>query len=311
MTSVLTPNAKQQFLDNSGRPANGFKVFTYAAGTTTKIATKDGPSGANNPNPIILNYRGEADVWIEPNVAYKYVLAPPTSPDPPTSPIWTRDNIVSSQLITLYGGVDTGSANAYVLTFTANFSALTDGIVIYWVPANTNTLSSTLNVNGLGAVALVRQDGSALTGGEVLSGQIAQVIYRSGSFRLIGSVPVSGVFTGVLTGVVGTVSATCQYTVSGRIVSVRLPNTLSGTSNATACTITGMPTFLSPGSGMTLALPDSGFLNNSVVVNTVSAVVTGVSPGIITFLLAGNATGFNAANGKGINNTLGLTWMLP
>jgi hypothetical protein len=92
---------------------------------------------------------------------------------------------------------------------------------------------------------------------------------------------------------------------------VRLPNTLSGTSNATACTITGMPAFLSPGSGMTLALPDSGFLNNSVVVSTVSAVVTGVSPGVITFLLAGNATGFNAGGGKGINNTFGLTWMLP
>lgn len=311
MPNVLTPNAKQQFFDNNGRPLAGGKLFTYAAGTSTKLATTVSAAGANNANPIILDYRGEANVWIPPNVSYKFVLSPSTDTDPPTHAIWTVDAIVSSQLITLYGGVDTGSANAYLLTFTANFSAYTDGIVIYWVPANTNSLSSTLNVNGLGAVALVRQDGTALTGGEVIAGQIAQVIYRSGAFRLIGSVPVSGTFTGTMTGLVGTVTATCQYTISGRIVSVRLPLTLSGTSNANTCTITGMPTFLSPGSGMTLALPDSGFLNNSVVVNTVSAVVSGVFPGIVTFLLAGNAAGFNVAGGKGINTTFGLTWMLP
>lgn len=147
MTDVLSPNVKQQFFDNNGAPANQYRVFTYQAGTTTKLATyTDSTGGTPNSNPITLNARGECNLWIPPNVAYKYVYTYPGSDDPPTNPIWSVDNIVSSQLVTLYGGVDTGTANAYILTFTANFTAYTDGIIIYWLPSNNNTGASTLNV---------------------------------------------------------------------------------------------------------------------------------------------------------------------
>lgn len=187
MPNVLTPNARQQFFDNNGNPLVGGKLFTYAAGTTTKIATKVSASGADNANPIILDYRGECGIWIQPNVAYKFVLAPSTDTDPPTHAIWTVDNIVNAQLITLYGGVDTGSTNAYVLNFTANFSAYTDGVVIYWVPSNANTGASTINVNGLGVVSVINQNGSALTAGQLVANQVAVIMYKGGSFLLISS----------------------------------------------------------------------------------------------------------------------------
>jgi hypothetical protein len=188
VTDVLSPSPKQQFLDSSGSPAAGWKLFTYAAGTSTKLATHTDSTGlSNNTNPIILDYRGEANIWIPPNVAYKYILAPPSDTDPPTHAIWTVDRLVASQLITLYGGVDTGAANAYVLTFTANFSAYTDGTVIYWVPANANTGASTINVNGLGIISIVNQNGSALTAGQLVANQVAVIIYKGGSFLLISS----------------------------------------------------------------------------------------------------------------------------
>lgn len=187
MTNVLTPSPRQQFLDNSGRPAVGYRLFTYAAGTSTKIATKEEAAGADNANPIELDYRGECDIWIAPNVAYKYVLAPPGSDDPPTRTTWTVDDIVSAQLITLYGGVDTGSTNAYVINFTANFSAYTDGTVIYWVPSNANSGASTINVNGLGAIAIVNQNGAVLTAGQLVANQVAVILYKAGSFLLISS----------------------------------------------------------------------------------------------------------------------------
>lgn len=187
MSNVLSPTARQQFFDNNGRPAVGFKLYTYAAGTTTKLDTYVSENGAANTNPIVLDYRGECRLWIPPNVSYKYVLAPPTDTDPPTAGIWTTDDVVSSQLITLYGGVDTGSVNAYVINFTANFSAYTDGIVIYWVPSNANTGASTINVNGLGAISIVNQNGAALTAGQLLSNQVAVVIYKGGNFLLISS----------------------------------------------------------------------------------------------------------------------------
>lgn len=187
MPNVLTPNAKQQFFDNNGNPAVGFKLFTYAAGTSTKLATKVSASGANNTNPIVLDYRGECNVWIAPNVAYKYVLAPSNDTDPPTKPIWTVDAIVNAQLITLYGGVDTGGANAYILTFVSNFTAYQDGIVIYWVPANANTGASTINVNGLGPVNIINQNGSALTAGQLIANQVAVIMYKGTGFQLLSS----------------------------------------------------------------------------------------------------------------------------
>lgn len=185
-TEILSPLPKQKFFDNNGLPLVGGKLFTYSAGTTTKLATYiDSTGGTPNTNPIILDFRGEANVWIPPNIAYKYILAPSTDTDPPTNPIWTVDNIISSQLITLYGGVDTGTANAYILNFAAPYTSLTDGIVIYWIPSNTNTGPSTINVNGLGPVPIVNQDGSALYFGQLVANQFAQIAYKGGQFLLI------------------------------------------------------------------------------------------------------------------------------
>lgn len=310
MTDVLTPSPKQAFLDNNGAPAVGYKLFTYAAGTSTKLATHTSSTGlVNNTNPVVLDYRGEASIWIPPNVSYKYVLARPSDTDPPTNPIWTVDGVVSSQLITLYGGVDTGSANAYVLNFTANFTTYTDGIIIYWVPGNTNTAASTLNVNGLGAVNLLNFNGATISPGTVVAGQIVQVMYLGGSFKIISVVPITGSFTGTLTGVSGSITGTCFYTLSGRTASVRVP-AMAGTSNSTSCTVTGMPTFLSPTNGMVVPIADSSFLNNTALVSNVRALVSASFPGTITYQIAGNSIGFTAAGTKGIDVGNTITWTL-
>ena len=94
---ALSPVARQLFLNPSnGAPASGFKLFTYEAGTTTKLATYTDASGATpNTNPIILDTLGECDLWLTGS-PYKLVFAYPTDTDPPTNPIWSRDNIQSS-----------------------------------------------------------------------------------------------------------------------------------------------------------------------------------------------------------------------
>lgn len=91
---ILSPSPVQQFFDNNGRPLDGGLLFTYVAGTTTKIATyKDSTGGTPNTNPIVLDYRGEANVWLDPTLTYKFTLSPAGDTDPPTKPIWTVDNI--------------------------------------------------------------------------------------------------------------------------------------------------------------------------------------------------------------------------
>lgn len=91
----LTPTPRQLFLNPSnGTPAAGFKVFFYQAGSTTKQAVYVDSTGATPAtNPAIVDSLGELDIWLDITKSYKFVFANPNDTDPPTNPIWTRDNI--------------------------------------------------------------------------------------------------------------------------------------------------------------------------------------------------------------------------
>lgn len=92
----LSPLPIQKFFDNNGIPLVGGLLFTYVAGTTTKIATyTDSSGGTPNTNPVVLDYRGEANVWLDNTKTYKFVLSPSTDTDPPTHAIWTEDNLTA------------------------------------------------------------------------------------------------------------------------------------------------------------------------------------------------------------------------
>ena len=91
---ILSPSPVQQFFGNNGRPLVGGLLFTYIAGTNTKISTyTDESGGSTNTNPIVLDYRGECRLWLDPTLTYKFVLSPRDDTDPPTNPIWTVDDI--------------------------------------------------------------------------------------------------------------------------------------------------------------------------------------------------------------------------
>jgi hypothetical protein len=98
MPSVsLSPAPKLQFFGTDGNILVGGKLYTYAAGTTTPLTTYyDSTGTAANTNPIILDTRGEANVWLDSS-AYKFVLK--TSLD---TLIWTVDNITSAEALKAY-----------------------------------------------------------------------------------------------------------------------------------------------------------------------------------------------------------------
>jgi hypothetical protein len=81
-----------------------------------------------------------------------------------------------------------------------------------------------------------------------------------------------GTFTATLTGVSGSVTGTAFYELNGETVNLLLPG-LSGTSNATSCTITGLPAEITPTRDQGLAHPviaDNGVfaLGTAIVRNT-------------------------------------------
>lgn len=79
---------KLQFFDSNGDPLSGGFLYTYIAGTSTPLATyTDNTGGTPNANPVVLDSRGEADVWLGAN-SYKFVLK-----DSDDNTIYTVDNI--------------------------------------------------------------------------------------------------------------------------------------------------------------------------------------------------------------------------
>ncbi len=97
MPVKLSPPPRQQYMDANGDPYVGAKLFTYAAGTTTKQATyTDSTGGSANTNPIILDASGRTPngMWLTAGLGYKFLLAPSTDTDPPSNAIFTEDNVV-------------------------------------------------------------------------------------------------------------------------------------------------------------------------------------------------------------------------
>jgi hypothetical protein len=88
---------KPQFMLATGAPAVGAQLFWYVAGSvgTKQNTYTDSTGGSANANPIVMNALGEptTQIWLTAGVSYKAVLAPSTDTDPPTSPIWTIDNL--------------------------------------------------------------------------------------------------------------------------------------------------------------------------------------------------------------------------
>lgn len=134
-TTALTPWPKAYFTDNTGAMCAGCLLFTYNAGTTTKLNTYTDNTGTTaNANPIVLDSTGRASVWLTQGSLYKFVLAPSTDTDPPTNAIWTVNNIQA------YG--DMAGQNSTAIAVTGGTMA---GVTITNGSATSTTLTDTIN----------------------------------------------------------------------------------------------------------------------------------------------------------------------
>ncbi len=86
-TYRLAPTPRQLILVE-GLPANGAKIHTYAAGSTTPVFTYANSTGTMNTNPIVAADDGTYVAYLPINVAYKFVW---TESD--GTPIYEQDNI--------------------------------------------------------------------------------------------------------------------------------------------------------------------------------------------------------------------------
>lgn len=129
-TATLSPSPKLQFFDANGNPLVGGKLYSYAAGTTTPLATyADYDGTTTNTNPVILDSRGEADVWLSSSY-YKLKLT-----DSNNVEIWTVDHI---------GGFATmADVTAAINALTASLAASSGSSLIGFIQAGTGAVATT------------------------------------------------------------------------------------------------------------------------------------------------------------------------
>ena len=177
--ATLTPSPLMQFFTANGAPLVGGLLYTYAAGTTTPQSTYTTSAGTTaNTNPVVMNSRGEAAVWLDSALYYMELK------DSTGALIWTADNVGSlSAGVTNYMTV-TG-ANTLLGTYTQPLSAYVAGLTLSFVAAATNSGAATLNINNLGVKDLTKDGATALAAADIKSGDVTLVVYDGTRFQLI------------------------------------------------------------------------------------------------------------------------------
>ena len=123
-----------QFFTNTGAVLTGGKLYTYAAGTTTPLATYTTSAGTvARTNPVVLDAAGRVpdsgEIWITP-ASYKFVLK-----DANDVLIATYDNIFGIGALAAQNYTGNGSTVAYSVSGTAQ------SVYINGVYQNRNTYS--------------------------------------------------------------------------------------------------------------------------------------------------------------------------
>ncbi|MFX9871521.1 hypothetical protein ABTP57_04405 [Acinetobacter baumannii] len=91
---------RARFEDKCGRPLCGGKVWTYESGSLNPITTfKDINGTVPNTNPVILDYRGEADIFLLPG-SYRFI-------------VYSKDGV---QIYDADGNINEGTINALAVT---------------------------------------------------------------------------------------------------------------------------------------------------------------------------------------------------
>jgi hypothetical protein len=174
MAVIATP-PKLQFFDANGAPLVGGKLYSYAAGTTTPQATYTDAGGVTpNANPIILDSRGEASVWLG-TALYKFKLTTSTDVE-----VWTVDNVggfaTLSQLAASGGSALVGFLQAGT------------GAVARTVQSK---LRDTVSVKDFGAVGDGVADDTAAIQAAMNSAAYVQVLVPPGTYRVTSTLSVT------------------------------------------------------------------------------------------------------------------------
>jgi hypothetical protein len=144
-SAALLPETKATFTTSNGTPLAGGKIYTYIAGTTTpKVTYTDSTQVTANANPVILDSRGQANIWLKALEGYKVVVQNSAGVVQ-----WTTDNIIVSGSGTAYLPNDGGTATGAYTFDTTNTNGTANQVApIKFTHSNIYTNSPTPYLSG-------------------------------------------------------------------------------------------------------------------------------------------------------------------
>lgn len=229
--ATLLPNGQQQYVDANGVPLGSGQVCHYIPSTLSAKATWQNVAQtvANTQPCVTLDAAGRATIFGYGQ--YRQILK-----DSLGNTIWDKNTVDASSLTPVFAGVTSGgTADAQTLTYSPGPTSYIAGQIFSFVAGFTNTTSSaTINVQGLGALAIVKFSSTGpvpLAAGDITLNNIVTVEYDGSRLQLL-TVPASSFVAAITAGAglssngVGSVDGT--ITGSGTLTSVEPVNAQSG-----------------------------------------------------------------------------------
>lgn len=297
MAVFRAPGLKYQGFDGNGDIAASYRLYTYAAGTTTLQTTYTSSTGLTaNTNPIILNARGEppAEIWLSEGVAYKFDLK--TSAD---VSVWSvpEDNIrgINDSDLTLDEWVASGLTPTYISA--TSFSVVGDQTSVFQVgrrvkTTNTGgtrygTISSSSFSAGVTTVVITVDSGSLDSGLSDVSLSFLQST-NSSAPQYVGSFSPAITFGGANTGLTYTTRVGRYTKVANRCMfTVYVLLSAKGSSTGSA-KVTNLPFTSANITGLNTHVPGSLDTVNTITTNGMTFFIPPNSSEItLSFMSAG------------------------
>lgn len=207
---------------------------------------------------------------------------------------------------------DVGAANAYVITVSSPQTVTqAAGLRVQFIATNVNTGASTFQINALAVKNIKNLNGSALVAGQIPANSIVDLAYDGTQYLLLSAfngTGTQGSFTITLTGFTAGVTGTAVYSITNNVVTLFIP-ALTGTSNATTMTATGLPASITPATahnGFAMAFIDNGATGSTPGRADISAAST------ILFYAAAwnNSSSWTNSGTKGLTSGATFTYNL-
>lgn len=216
LTGNVTGNVTGSSGSTTGNAANVTGVVAIGnggTGQTTQAAALTALTGSQTANKVVLSDGTNSSLQNLPAAALPTIPWTKMAQQTHNSLLWSDSsgnesvittNVNTGYVLTSNGvspfwspqgsgipgilpyGVDTGSANAYVIATTnPPIASYGNGIGVTFIAVNANTGSSTINIASLGAINLTEPGGGALVAGDILAGQMIIAMYDGTQFQLV------------------------------------------------------------------------------------------------------------------------------